>query len=70
LERWLMMTFVLTGQLLLVPLVAAPRLMVELPQMRQEDNANINLYLAKLLASVFLAVLLGLALRVLLFPAL
>jgi hypothetical protein len=63
LERWLMMTFVLTGQLLLVPLVAAPRLLFEMPQMRQADTASVNLYLGKLLASIFLAVLLGLAVR-------
>lgn len=68
LERWLMMTFVLTGQLLLVPLVAAPRLLFEIPQVRQADNASVNLYLGKLLASIFLAVLLGLALRQAIFP--
>lgn len=65
LERWLMMTFVLVGQYPLVPLVAAPRLMMEMPHIRQEDNTHVNLYLAKLLASILLAVLLGLALRAL-----
>ena len=63
LERWLMMTFVLVGQFPLVALVAAPRFMIEMPHIRQEDNIHVNLYLAKLLASILLAVLLGLALR-------
>jgi hypothetical protein len=64
LERWLMMTFVLTGQLLLVPLVAAPRLIIEMPHLQaEEDPTRLNLYMGKLLASILLAVSLGLALR-------
>lgn len=62
-ERWLIMTCVLMGQFLLVPLVAAPRFLFERPRLNEADTPEINLYVAKLLASVTLAVTLGLALR-------
>lgn len=63
LERWLMTTFVLTGQLALVPLVAAPRLWLET---RATPNANTPrplVYVAEALASAMLAVAVGLAMR-------
>ncbi len=61
LERWLMTTFVLLGQFMLVPLVALPRLVFEGPQVIRSPRTLI--YIAELLASVALAVLIGLALR-------
>jgi hypothetical protein len=61
LERWLMTTFVVLGQFVLVPLVALPRLMFEGPQVIRSPRTLI--YVAELLASVALAVLIGLALR-------
>lgn len=62
-ERWLIMTCVLLGQYLLVPLVAAPRFLFERPRINDADTREMNLYIAKLLASIMLAVTLGLALR-------
>ena len=62
-ERWLIMTCVLMGQYLLVPLVAAPRFLFEKPRLNDQDLPEINLYLAKLLASFLLAIACGLALR-------
>jgi hypothetical protein len=62
-ERWLIMTCVLLGQYLLVPLVAAPRFLFEKPRPNDQDQPEINLYVAKLLASFLLAIACGLALR-------
>ncbi|MCP5096611.1 MAG: DUF3307 domain-containing protein [Chloroflexi bacterium] len=59
-ERVLMTTFVALGQFLLVPLVAAPRLVMEWRQISAEEQTAV--YLAELLASVTLAVSIGLAL--------
>lgn len=61
LERWLMLTFVLLGQFGLVPLVAAPRLALEGPQVLRTPRTLI--YVAELLASVTLTLAVGLALR-------
>lgn len=60
-ERLIITTLVLSGQLLLVPLVALPRLLVETPQVAHTSRALV--YVAELLASVALAVGVGLALR-------
>ena len=59
-ERVLMTTFVALGQFLLVPLVAAPRLVMEWRQISAEEQTAV--YIAELLASVILAVSIGLAL--------
>jgi hypothetical protein len=56
-ERVLMTTFVTIGQYLLVPLVILPRLLMEWPQVANDDRASV--YLAELLASVTLAVIVG-----------
>jgi len=61
LERGLMTTCVLTGQMGLVPIVALPRLVFEGPRVKGSRQAT--LYVAELLASVALAVAIGLALR-------
>ncbi|MBK8901277.1 MAG: DUF3307 domain-containing protein [Anaerolineaceae bacterium] len=61
LERLLITTFVAVGQYYLVPMVILPRLLVEWPQATSEERAPV--YLAELLASVTLAVLVGLLLR-------
>ncbi len=61
LERWLIATFVLLGQFSLVPLVALPRLALEGPHMVRSPRMMI--YITELLASVALAVAVGLALR-------
>jgi len=67
LERGLIATFVLLGQFILVPLVAAPRLMIELNQNitneNERDNQRNRLFVAELLASVSIAVVIGLGLR-------
>jgi hypothetical protein len=63
LERWLITTFVLLGQFILVPLVALPRLMFEGRSVVREERST--LYLAELLASVAVAIGIGLALRIL-----
>ncbi len=61
LERWLILTFVLLGQFSLAPLVALPRLVLEGQQFIGSRQAI--LYTAELLASVMLAVAIGLGLR-------
>jgi len=63
LERGLITTCVITGQFLLVPLVTLPRLLLEGPQVQGSNRAT--LYVTELLASVTLAVAIGLALRLL-----
>ena len=60
-ERVLMTTFVAIGQYLLVPLVILPRLVMEWPQVANDKRAPV--YLAELLASVILSVLVGLLFR-------
>lgn len=60
LERWLIITFVMLGQYALVPLVALPRLVFDGPQVMATRRSN--LYVAELLASVGLAVGIGLML--------
>ena len=62
-ERGLITTFVLLGQFGLVPLVALPRLVFEGP--RVYGSQNCTPYLAEVLASIAVAVAIGLALRVL-----
>ncbi|MEM8860531.1 MAG: DUF3307 domain-containing protein [Chloroflexota bacterium] len=61
LERWLITTSVVTGQFLLIPVIAAPRFMIE----RQAiiENRETTIYLAKLLASIGIAIAIGLALK-------
>ena len=61
LERALITTCVLTGQFLLVPLVAAPRLVLEGAQVLGSQRTTV--YLSEWLASVTLAVAVGLWLR-------
>ena len=61
LERALMTVSVLLGQIALVPLVALPRLAVEWRQVASSPQAPV--YVAELLASVALAVAVGLGLR-------
>lgn len=63
LERILMTTFVALGQYFLVPLVILPRLMMEWPDVVRHRNTAV--YLAELLASVTLAVAVGLLLSLL-----
>jgi hypothetical protein len=60
-ERLLMTTFVALGQFLLVPLVAVPRLALDWRKIAGSDQTTV--YLAELLASVALAVIIGLGLR-------
>ena len=61
LERWLITTSVLTGQYLLIPVIAAPRFLFE--RQTVEDNHEATIYLTKLLGSVGFAIAIGLALR-------
>jgi len=61
LERLLMTTFVAFGQFLLIPLVVIPRLVSEWSDVVEHDQTT--LYLVELLASVSLAVIVGLLLR-------
>ena len=61
LERALMTIFVVLGQFVLVPLVALPRLAVEWRQVSGGHRAPV--YVTELLASVTLAVVVGLGLR-------
>lgn len=61
LERGLITTFVLLGQFVLMPLVVAPRLLLEQPMFN--DRQQRELYVAELLASVSLALMTGLWLR-------
>lgn len=58
LERLLIVTFVALGQFYLVPLVMLPRFVMEWPYVTQNENTAV--YLAELLASVTLAVSIGL----------
>ncbi|HSH01148.1 MAG TPA: DUF3307 domain-containing protein [Anaerolineae bacterium] len=60
LERLLITTFVAMGQIVLVPLVAAPRLLVEGPKIK--ESQQFAYYLAELFASVILAIIVGLIL--------
>jgi hypothetical protein len=60
LERGLIATFVATGQFMLVPVVALPRLVLESPQ--YFGDSHTTLYVAEWLGSLTLAVLIGLAL--------
>lgn len=63
LERGLITTLVVTGQFGLVPVVSLPRLILEAPQVRAGQQAMS--YVAELLASVTVAVAIGLLLRML-----
>lgn len=63
-ERVLITTLVLFGQVLLVPLVALPRLVMEWPRVVRGGGDVV--YLAELVSSVVLAVVVGLALSTLL----
>jgi hypothetical protein len=65
LERGLIATFVLLGQFILVPLVAAPRILFEWNESvrSQPDSQRGRLFVAELLASVTVAVVIGLGLR-------
>jgi len=63
LERGLITTFVVTGQFGLVPVVSLPRLILEAPQVRASQQAMA--YVAELLASMTVAVAIGLLLRML-----
>jgi hypothetical protein len=58
-ERLLITTFAVLGQFLLIPVVALPRLALEWPNVAEERTA---VYLVELLASMALAVAVGLAL--------
>lgn len=60
-ERLLMTTFVALGQYLLVPIVILPRLLMEWPQVADDERAPV--YLAELLTSVILAVVVGVLFR-------
>lgn len=61
LERGLITTFVVTGQLAVAPMVALPRLVLEGPQVM--GSRRVTVYVAELLASVMLAIMTGLGLR-------
>ncbi len=65
LERGLIATFVILGQFILVPLVAAPRIAFEWHQVvrQEDDNTRTRLYVAELLASISVAVVIGLGMR-------
>jgi hypothetical protein len=77
LERGLIATFVLLGQFILIPLVALPRLALEWPEIAgwtavggqkgetqvATDSQHGTLYIAQLLASITLAMIIGLGLR-------
>jgi hypothetical protein len=62
-ERLLIATLVAFGQILLVPLVALPRLVLDWPKVVKSGSGRV--YTAELIASVLLAVGVGLALRLL-----
>lgn len=64
-ERLIITTLVLFGQVLLVPLVALPRLIIEWPKVT--DNGSDGVYLIELVSSVVLAVGVGLGLSLLRF---
>ncbi len=57
-ERLLIVTFVALGQFYLVPLVVLPRFLMELPRVMESEQTAV--YLAELLASVSLALAVGL----------
>lgn len=59
-ERLLITTFAALGQFLLIPLVALPRLALDWPKVAGEERTTV--YLVELLASIALAVAIGLAL--------
>jgi hypothetical protein len=61
LERGLITTLVILGQFVLIPLVAAPRLVFEGPRVRKSGMTSG--YVAELLASAAVAIAVGLALR-------
>ncbi len=61
LERGLMLTFVLLGQVALVPMVVLPRLIFDTPHVIGQPRATI--YAAEWLASVAVAVLIGVGLK-------
>ena len=61
LERLLMTTFVAIGQYILVPVVILPRLLMEWPDVANDERAPV--YLAELLTSVMLAVIIGIWFR-------
>ena len=61
LERLLITTFVWWGSFVLIPLVALPRVYFE--RAKVGDSGRSTLYVAELLTSVLLAVVVGLALR-------
>ena len=65
LERGLIATFVVLGQFILVPLVAMPRVLLEWNQLdvNQQDGQRNRLFVAELLASITVAVVIGLGLR-------
>jgi Protein of unknown function (DUF3307) len=70
LERGLILTFILLGQFILIPLVAVPRLVLESARSGDRDAGYQQfigrrglLYAAELLVSLALAVAIGLALR-------
>jgi Protein of unknown function (DUF3307) len=60
-ERLLITTFVVIGQYMLIPVVILPRLLMEWPQVANEERAPV--YLAELLTSVMLALLVGILFR-------
>lgn len=62
-ERLIITTLVLFGQVLLVPLVTLPRLIVDWPQVSR--GAGDRIYLTELISSVLLAVVVGLSLQTL-----
>lgn len=62
-ERLIITTLVLFGQVLLVPLVALPRLIVEWPKV--VNGGGDSVYLTELVSSVLLAVFVGLGLSAL-----
>jgi hypothetical protein len=62
-ERLLIVTLVAFGQILLIPLVALPRLILDWP--RVVNNGRESIYAIELIASVSLAVAVGLGLRLL-----
>jgi len=64
-ERVLITTLVLFGQVLLVPLVALPRLVMEWPRVVRGGGDTV--YLAELISSIVLAVAVGLGLSALAF---
>lgn len=59
-ERLLITTFAVLGQFLLIPLVTLPRLVLEWPQVTAEEGTAV--YIVELLASIAVAVAIGLAL--------